>query len=327
MKAVITDHPFLSLDLAQKIFSSNRIELAALQTRDPEIIMKNTKKADAVISGMARIDKKIIDNFEQCKIAVRLGVGFDTIDVAAATSRGIMVVNIPDFCTEEVSDHTIALIMVIARRILQGQKAVRDGKWGPMAIEFDSLHRVKGRTLGLFGFGRISRLVAEKARGFRLNCIAFDPYLTKEEMSKHGVEKVEMRELLTRSDYISLHSPLTKETENTFGLEEFRAMKKTAWIINTSRGPVIREEDLITALDQGLIAGTALDVLVKEPPDKSHPLLHRDNVIITPHMAGWTFESRDDLQVKSAEEVVRVLKGERPNNLVNPEVLSKIGKR
>jgi len=324
MKVIITDHPFPSLDLAKAIFDKNGIEMEALQTRDPEVIMKQTRKADGIISGMARIDQKVIDNLEQCKVAVRLGVGFDTIDVPAATTRGIMVVNIPDFCTEEVSDHAMALILMISRRVIQGQKAVREGKWGPMAIDFTSFKRMSEQTLGLYGLGRIARGAAEKAKGFKMNCIAFDPFVTREGMAMSGVKKVEMKELLARSDYISLHSPLTKETENAFGIEEFRAMKRTAWIINTSRGPVIRESDLISALDQNLIAGAALDVLTKEPPDKNHPLVNRDNVIVTPHMASWTWDSRDDLQTKSAEEVVRALKGERPKNVVNPEVFSSL---
>jgi len=323
MKTVITDHPFPTLDLAQAIFSRNGVDLEVMQTREAETIMARTTTADAIIVGMARIDKGIIDALERCKVIVRLGVGFDNVDVPAATSRGIRVVNIPDFCTEEVSDHALALILMIARRVIQGQKAVAEAKWGPTAIDFNSFKRVREQTLGLYGFGRIARAVAEKARGFKMPCVAHDPFLTREAMTAMGAEKVEMKELLARSDYISLHSPLTKETENAFGLEEFRAMKRTAWIINTSRGPVIREEDLITALDQKLIAGAALDVLGKEPPDKNHPLMHRDNVIITPHMASWTWDSRNDLQTKSAEEVVRVLKGERPKNLVNPEVLSK----
>ena len=155
-----------------------------------------------------------------------------------------------------------------------------------------------------------------------MTCVASDPFMTKEAMAAGGVEKVEMKELLARSDYLSLHSPLTKETENVFGIEQFRAMKRAAWIINTSRGQVIREDDLIAALDQKLIAGAALDVLAKEPPDRNHPLLNRDNVVVTPHMGSWTWDSREDLQSKGAEEAVRVLKGERPKNLVNPEVLS-----
>jgi D-3-phosphoglycerate dehydrogenase len=323
MKTVITDHPFPTLDLAQAIFSRNGIDLEAMQARDAETVIARTKTADAVIVGMARIDKKVIDSLERCKVIVRLGVGFDNVDVPAATSRGIMVVNIPDFCTEEVSDHAMALILIIARRVIHGQKAVREGKWGPMAIDFTSFKRVSEQTIGLYGFGRIARGVAERGRGFKMACVAYDPFVSKEAMKTMGVEKVDIKGLLTQSDYLSLHSPLTKETENAFGLEEFQTMKRTAWIINTSRGPVIREQDLIKALDDHMIAGAALDVLAKEPPDKNHPLLHRENVILTPHMASWTWDSRNDLQTKGAEEVVRALKGEKPKNLVNPEVLSR----
>jgi len=321
MKTVITDHPFPSLHHTEEIFSRNGIELEVLQTRDPQKILENVKSADALIVGMARIDKKIIDSLQRCKIIVRLGVGYDNIDVSSATEHGILVANIPDFCTEEVSDHTIALILMIGRRILEGQKAVREGKWGPTAINFNSFFRIREQTLGLFGFGRIARLVTEKAKGLKMKCIAFDPYVTKETMEAYVVEKVEMKELLRQSDYVSLHSPLTKETINAFGIEEFREMKNTAWLINTSRGQVIKEDDLIAALDQKLIAGAALDVLAKEPPDRNHPLLNRENVIITPHMASWTWDSREELQIKGAEEVVRVLRGERPKNLVNPETL------
>jgi len=323
MKTVITDHPFPTLDLVQAIFSRNGIDLEAMQARDPETVIARARTADALMVGMARIDKKVVDALERCKIIVRLGVGFDNVDVPAATSRGIMVANTPDFCTEEVSDHAVALILMIARRILPGQRAVREGKWGPTAIEFDSFKRVKEQTVGLYGFGRIARGVAEKAKGAKLSCIAFDPFIPKDAMSAAGVEKVEMKDLLARSDYVSLHTPLTKETESSFGMEQFRAMKRTAWVVNTSRGQVIKEDELIAALDQKLIAGAALDVLAKEPPDKNHPLLNRDNVIVTPHMGSWTWDSRNDLQTKGAEEVVRVLKGEKAKNLVNPEVLSK----
>lgn len=322
MKVIITDHPFVSLDIAKSIFSSHGIEMKDLQTKDPEIIIAHTKKSDAILSGMARIDRKVIDTLEQCKIIVRFGVGYDTIDVTSATSRGIIVSNVPDFCLDEVSDHAVAFLVVASRKIMEGQNAVREGKWGPMSVDISSFHRLKGQVLGLFGFGRISRLVAKKAHVFGMHCIAFDPFVEKDEMLKNNVEKVEMEALLERSDYISLHAPLTDETENAFDLDKFRAMKRTAWIINTSRGPVIREDDLITALDQGLIAGAALDVMATEPPEKDkHPLLNRGNVFITPHIAWMSLEARDDMQAKGAEEVVRVLKGERPKNIVNPEIL------
>lgn len=329
MKVVVTDHPYQSLALAEAIFAENGFEMEVLQTHDQEIIVSRTKSADAILAGMARIDSRVIGNLDHCKVIVRMGVGYDTVDVAAATARGIPVVNIPDFCTEEVSDLAMAFIILIARRVLQGRKAVRDGKWGYRAIDFTGFKRINQQTLGIYGLGRIGKRVAAKARGFNIQCLACDPFRTKEAIAAEGVEKVEMDELLVRSDIITLHSPLTEETRYAFGLEQFRSMKRTAWIINTSRGPVIREEDLVKALDEKLIGGAALDVLTKEPPEKSYidQLAARENLIITPHMGSWTWDAREDLQTKGAEEVVRALIGEAPKHVVNPEVLQSGGLR
>lgn len=321
MKVVITDHPFVSLDIAQEIFSSNGIEMEDIQTRDSEEIIAKGKEADAFLVGMAPFDDKILGSLTQCKIVVRFGTGYDNIDIKAATSRGIPVSNVPDFCMDEVSDHAMAFILTAGRKIIQGVNAVKDGKWGPMSVDINSFHCLKGQTLGLYGLGRIAQLVAQKARAFGMNCIAFDPFMSEDEMSKNNVEKVEMDALLNRSDFISLHAPLTEETENAFDLDKFKNMKNTAWIINTSRGQIIQESDLATALDQGLIAGAALDVLAPEPPAKDSPFLNRDNVIITPHIGWMSLEARDDMLRKGVEEVVRVLKGEKPKNSLNPEVL------
>jgi len=322
MKTVITDHPFPDLDVAQQLFNQNAIEVEVLQTFDSQIILDNARSAEALVVGMAPIDSKMIEQLTRCKVILRMGVGYDNVDVDAATAKGIMVVNVPDFCTEEVSDHAIALILMLSRRLLIGQKAVKDGKWGPKAIPFEGFKRVNEETVGLYGFGRIARGVAAKAGALKMKCLAYDPFVSAEAMLKEGVEKVDEKDLLGRSDYVSLHSPLTKETENAFGIEQFRAMKKTAWIVNTSRGPVIREADLVRALDEKLIAGAALDVLAKEPPEKNHPLLNRENVIVTPHMGSWTASSRDSLLIKTAEEIVRALSGQRPINVVNPAVFS-----
>ena len=322
MKTVITDHPFPDLDVAMEIFNQNAIEVEVLQTFDAKLILEHARTAEALVVGMAPIDSKVIEQLTRCKVILRMGVGYDNVDVDAATSKGIMVVNVPDFCTEEVSDHAIALILMLSRRLLIGKKAVEDGKWGPRAIPFEGFKRVNEETVGLYGFGRIARGVAAKAGALKMKCLAYDPFISAEAMAKEGVEKVDEKELLAQADYVSLHSPLTKETENAFGIEQFRAMKKTAWIINTSRGPVIRETDLAKALDEKLIAGAALDVLAREPPEKNHPLLNRENVIITPHMGSWTASSRDSLQIKTAEEIVRALSGQRPVNVVNPAAIT-----
>lgn len=318
MRVLITDHPFESLSIAKEIFSSNGIEMEELNTATPEVILARAPAVDAILSGMAKIDGKIIDALGQCKIIVRLGTGYDTIDVKAASAKGIMVANVPDFCMDEVSDHAVAFIVTAGRKILEGHKVVHAGKWGPRSVNIDTFYRLRGQVLGLFGYGRISRLTALKAQAFGIHCLAYDPFVSKEDMAEAGVEKVEMDVLLNRSDFISLHAPLNEKTEHFFDINKFRSMKKSAWIINTARGPVIKEEDLVTALDQGLIAGAALDVLEFEPPDKDkHPLLNRDNVIVTPHIGWMSLGARDDMQRKGVEEIVRVLKGESPVNVVN----------
>jgi len=322
MKVLITGHPYQSLEFMEKIFIENGIEWEVSLAKDPTEIIEATKEADIILTGLERYDKETIAGLGQCKMILRQGVGYDNIDVAAATARGIMVANVPDFCTEEVSDHTLALLLAIARRIIPGLEAVKEGKWGPRAVDIRDFHRIRGQVLGLYGYGRISTIVARKAAALGMKCIACDPFVSREEMEKNQVEKVEMRELLRRSDYISIHSPLTKETQNAFNLEAFKDMKEAAWIINTARGPIVEENDLETALDQGMIAGAALDVLVKEPPDReAHPLIDHPKVIINPHIAWMSMDALEDLQVKSAEEVVRVFRGEKPRNIVNPEVL------
>jgi len=321
MKAVITDHPFPSLEISRAILSANNIEIADLQTQNPDIIIANARDADAMLVGKARIDENILNNLAKCKIIVRFGTGYDNIDLKAATANGIPVSNVPDFCMDEVSDHALALILAAGRQIIVGHNMVQNGKWRPMPYGMDTIYKMRGRVLGLFSFGRIAKLVAEKARVFGLQCMAFDPFVSEEIMSQTGVKKVDFKDLLAQSDFISLHSLLTEKTANAFDLDAFRAMKSSAWIINTARGGIIREADLVEALDEKLIAGAALDVLDDEPPGKGNPLLGRDNVIITPHMGWMSDKAPESMQRKGVEQAARVLTGAKPTNVVNPEVL------
>jgi len=321
MKAVITDHPFPSLEISRAILSANNIEIADLQTQNPDIIIANARDADAMLVGKARIDENILNNLAKCKIIVRFGTGYDNIDLKAATANGIPVSNVPDFCMDEVSDHALALILAAGRQIIVGHNMVQNGKWRPMPYGMDTIYKMRGRVLGLFSFGRIAKLVAEKAQVFGLQCMAFDPFVSEEIMSQTGVKKVDFKDLLAQSDFISLHSLLTEKTANAFDLDAFRAMKSSAWIINTARGGIIREADLVEALDEKLIAGAALDVLDDEPPGKGNPLLGRDNVIITPHMGWMSDKAPESMQRKGVEQAARVLTGAKPTNVVNPEVL------
>jgi len=315
----VTDSVFPSLDPAREVLSRVAGELLLSQDSTADAIMRVAHDADAVLVTYAKITAGMIARMPRCRIIARFGIGVDNVDVAAATRAGIVVTRVPDYCLDEVSDHTMALLLTVARKIALANSLVLAGRW---AIEdVAPIHRLQGSVLGLVGFGRIAQLVASKARAFRLKVISHDPFVSQEAMRRAGVEKVDFVELLSISDYISIHAPLLPETTGLFNADAFARMKSTAFLINTARGSIVDEEALARALDEGRLAGAALDVLSQEPPSRS-PLIGRENVILTPHMSFYSAESLVDLQRRGAEEVVRVLKGEMPGCPVNPEVLS-----
>jgi D-3-phosphoglycerate dehydrogenase len=242
----------------------------------------------------------------------------DNVDIPTATSKGIVVTKVPDYCIDEVSDHAMALLLSLVRKIPFSNAGVQAGRWEMPSVV--PIHRLRGQVLGLVGFGRIPRLVAPKGQAFGLRVVSYDPYMPKEVMAKAGVEQVEFDELLRISDLISIHCPLTPETRHLFNAQVFSRMKPTAYLVNTGRGPLVDEAALAQALDQGQLAGAALDVVEHEPPTGA-PILGRKNLILTPHTAFYSEESLLDLQRKAAEEVVRVFTGKAPLNPVNPEVL------
>jgi D-3-phosphoglycerate dehydrogenase len=260
----------------------------------------------------------MIRQMARCRIISRFGIGVDNVDIPAATERGIVVTKVPDYCIDEVSDHAVALLLAAVRKIPFANSMVHSGRWEMPAVV--PIHRLRGTTLGLVGFGRIPQLVAPKAQAFGMRVVAFDPYIPKAVFDSAKVESVDFPQLLKTSDYVSIHAPLLPETQGLFNADAFRQMKRHAYLINTARGPIVDEAALAQALDAGQIAGAALDVMTKEPPTGS-PLLGRPNVIITPHTSFYSEESLNDLETKAAEEVVRVLKGEAPRNPVNPEAL------
>jgi len=276
------------------------------------------RDADALLATYAKITAEMIRQMTRCRIISRFGIGVDNVDILAASERGIVVTKVPDYCIDEVSDHTMALLLSAVRKIPFANSMVHAGKWEMPAVV--PIHRLRGTVLGLVGFGRIPQLVAPKAKSFGMRVVSHDPYIPKDIFERAGVESVEFAELLKISDYVSIHSPLLPETEGLFNAGAFRQMKPHAYLINTARGPIVDEAALAQALDAGQLAGAALDVMPKEPPTDS-PLFGRANVIITPHTSFYSEESLVDLQTKAAEEVVRVLKGEAPKNPVNPEAL------
>ena len=315
----VTDSVFPNLDAARRVLAAVQAEVRLANQPTPEAIVEVAREADAVLVTYAKVTADMIREMKRCRIISRFGIGVDNVDLAAATSAGIVVTKVPDYCIDEVSDHAMALLLALVRKIPFANRRTHAGKWEMSAVV--PIHRLRGTTLGLAGFGRIPQLVAPKARAFGLKVITHDPYVPKEVMTRLGVESVTFEELLERSDYISVHAPLTPETQHLFNANAFRRMKPGAYLVNTARGPLVNDKDLADALDAGQLAGAALDVLPQEPPPQDSRLLGRDNVILTPHTGFYSEESLLDLQVKASEEVARVLTGETPRNPVNPEVL------
>lgn len=318
LQVAVSDSVFPNLDPALAVLSGIGAQLRLAEEPNSEAILRVARDADALLATYAKITAEMIRQMTRCRIISRFGIGVDNVDIPAATERGIVVTKVPDYCIDEVSDHTMALLLAAVRKIPFANSMVQAGKWEMPAVV--PIHRLRGTTLGLVGFGRIPQLVAPKAQAFGMRVVSSDPYIPKEVFTRAGVESVEFKELLKISDYVSIHSPLLPETQGLFNAEAFRQMRPHAYLINTARGPIVDEAALAAALDAGLVAGAALDVMPKEPPSGS-PLFGRANVIITPHTSFYSEESLVDLQTKAAEEVVRVLRGEAPKNPVNPEAL------
>jgi D-3-phosphoglycerate dehydrogenase / 2-oxoglutarate reductase len=316
----VSDSVFPNLDPAREVLSKIGAELHLAETPKPEAILRVAADADALLVTYAKITAEMIRQMKRCRVISRFGIGVDNVDVTAATAAGIVVTRVPDYCIDEVSDHTMALLLALVRKIPFANSLVQKGRWEMPAVV--PIHRLRGTVLGLVGFGRIPQLVAPKAQSFGLKVVAYDPLLGREVMERAGVEKVEFGALVRIADFISIHSPLVAATNHLFNAEVFRQMKPKAYLVNTARGPIVDEAALANALDAGQIAGAALDVLSQEPPAGS-PLFGRDNVILTPHTSFYSVESLVELQVKAAEEVVRVINGKKPRNAVNTEVLKK----
>lgn len=317
-KVVITDCDHPSVEIERKVFSEIDPEFVLAYCNTEDEVIETAKDADGIINQYAPITKRVIKSLKKCKVIARYGVGVDNIDIEAATEYGIIVANVPDYCVDEVSTHAMALILSCARGITLLDNKIRDKKWDFTLAK--PLFRTKGKTLGLFGLGRIARVVAQKASGFGFKIIAYDPYVSKVD---DEIELVEFSKLLSNSDFISIHSPLTDETRHLFGENNLRAMKRTAYLINTSRGPIVDEEALYNILKKRWIAGAALDVMEKEPPDWENLLLKLDNLIITPHISFYSEESYVELKTKTAKAVLSVLKGKLPRAMVNPQAINK----
>ncbi len=313
---VIIDSGYASYDVERKTLEPLGAEVVLRPCDgDVRLVREAVASADAVLVRESPIDRETIRMMARCKAIVRYGVGVDNIDLAAARDRRIYVANVPDYGAEEVSDHTVALLLSVVRRTVVRDRAVRAGDWNLSRTE--KMYHIAGCCMGFVGFGRIARAVWRKLQGFHLGrVLAYDPLLPPDPIP--GVERVELDQLCREADFISIHAPLTAESRHLIDAARLRSMKRTAILINAARGPLVDEMALVQALQQGWIRGAGLDVFEQEPPRPDHPLFKLDNVVLSDHIAWYSEDSVLELQTKAAQEVVRILTGERPRSWVNP---------
>jgi D-3-phosphoglycerate dehydrogenase len=311
----VTDSPFPSLDPAKAALARIDPELRVANSTSADDILAVARDADAILVTYAKLPGELLRQLRRCKAIGRFGLGVDNIDIAAAAELGITVTYVPDYCMQEVSDHAMALLLALARKVPQSNALVQAGRWDMPAVV--PIHRLAGRVLGLVGFGNIPRALAPKAKAFGLRVVAHDPYVSQHALAAAGVEGMSFDRLLEISDFVSIHAPLLPATRGLFNAEVFRKMKQGACLINTARGPLVDEDALLAALDSGRLAGAALDVVAVEPLPKQSRLIGRDNVVLTPHTGFYSVEALNELQTKCAADVARVLSGEKPVYPVN----------
>jgi D-3-phosphoglycerate dehydrogenase / 2-oxoglutarate reductase len=290
-----------------------------------EEFMSAARDADALIGRGHPITKRIIDGLQKCKVIALGSVGVDSVDVAAATARGIPVTNVPDTFIEEVADHAMMLILATFRRVIIMDRFVRDGRWREGRPLLSQFSRLMGQTMGFVGFGHVARAVAVRAKAFGVRMVAYDPYVEELVMVQSGVEPVSLTELLQWSDIVSMHAPATPDARHLLTEDHFRSMKPQAVFINTGRGSTVNEAALIKALQQGWIAAAGLDVLEREPPAPANPLLQMNNVILTPHVASASSRMDPARWRRVGQEIALVLRGRWPMSCVNPSVLERTG--
>jgi D-3-phosphoglycerate dehydrogenase len=315
---LISDFNYADNEIEREALSKWRADVFAAQCATPQEVMEASRNADAIISQYAPITAEVISSLTRCKVLARYGIGVDTIDVAAATKHEIAVINVPSYCEDEVSDHALGLLMAWARRIPHYTDEIRKGAWNWKTGR--PIHRLRGQTLGLLGFGKIARVLAHKAIALGAEVIAHDPYVSDAFFEEEGIPSVGLDEVLSRSDYLSIHVPLTSETRHLINADSLSQMKPTACLINTSRGAVVDEAALARAIQDGELAGACLDVVEDEVPAANNPLLRLPQVLLTPHVAWYSEESQIELRRKVSEDVGRALNGILPHGLVNKEL-------
>jgi len=303
------------------------VEVVEARCATEDELIAAAADADLIIGGNGRMfTRKVIESLPKCKAILTYSVGFDTLDIQAATEQGILIVNnaARGWCAEEVSNHAIALILNCAKKLMYFNDLVKQGRWVDARDAQAPMGSIHGQTLGLIGCGELGRMTARKAQVFGLRTICFDPYLDKSLANEYNITTMSMEEVLKEADYVSIHTPLNDETRHLMGEKEFSLMKPSAYVINTARGPVIDEPALIKALQEKKIAGAGLDVFEQEPVDPENPLLKMDNVIALPHSASYSDAAVETAPVSAGKSAATILSGNWPRNIINKDVKPRI---
>lgn len=323
MKNVIlkTDGDFRDVSDERKILKSAGYDLVERNCQTPEDVIAACRELNplGLIVLKAPINEEVIKNATTVKVISRYGIGLDMIDMKAAELEKIPVAYVPDYCVDEVSNHAISLMFTIERRILIFDRNVRKGDWGMSNIL--PIHRFKGKTIGLLGFGRLAQAVAKKLKGFDVKIVSYDPLVKEGIMKENGVEKAQsFDDFLRVSDVISIHVPLTSDTRGIIGAEELKKMKEGSILVNTSRGGIVDQVALLESIKADHISGAGLDVFENEPIALSDPILKEERIVLTPHVSYYSEEALKQVQVDTAQAVVDILNGKLPRNLANPSI-------
>ena len=307
-------------DLADERAALDRIgvDVVVVQANDAEALVNGLNNVDIVVNRWGRFDQSLIRGLTRCRAILQPSTGYDPIDVDAATEYGIVAINLPGQCLEEVANHAIAFVLALNRKLNEGHRRARAGEWNPRALL--PIGPLVGETFGLLGLGNIARETGRRAQAFDLHVIASDPFVDPSVATGLNVELTTMEEVLRRSDYISCHIPLNPRTYHILSEAQFRSMKPSAIFVNTARGRLVDEAALVKALREGWIAGAGLDVLEQEPPDPGNPLLSMDNVMVTPHLAGTSNATPPRQRRQVIESLVAYFAGIRPDGLINGNV-------
>jgi len=316
MKVVITDYTFPSLEIEERILLAAGVEVVGVQCKTPEELMRSVADADAVITQFAPISAEVIGAMSRARAIVRYGIGVDNVDLDAARARGIPVCNVPDYCIDEVADHTLSFILATTRQVVTNTMRVRSGKWG-LATPLERMLTLRNVTVGVVGFGRIGREVAARLRAFKSRVLVHDPFVVEAEIERAGCRAASLSELYAESHLVTLHCPSTAHTRGMIDSKALRSMRPGVILINVARGDLVNSAALALALERGHVAAAALDVFSPEPIPADHPILRMENVIVSSHIASASVLAVQTLRKTAASLALQALRDEPLANVVN----------